>query len=43
MSKVKISNALLKVKKVMAVAIGGLEALVERCTGCDEDCVLCVW
>ena len=35
----KILKALIEVDKVMATAIGGLEALVEGCIGCDEDCV----
>ena len=39
----KILKALIEVDKVMAAAIGGLEALAEKCSGCDEDCVLGVW
>ena len=40
---VNILMALIEVEKFMAAVIGGLEALVEGCIGCDEDCVPGVW
>lgn len=40
---VNILMALIEVEKFMAAAIGGFEALAEKCSGCDEDCVLGVW
>lgn len=40
---VKIPKTLIGLEKVTAATIGGLEVLAERCTGCDEDCVLGAW